>query len=149
MKDPSRTDSNNSISSSVPIMTISNDVILTNDVIPTNDAIMRNQFNYDDNPFAEYMWMENEEEFNRQVEEELKEEEFIELCFQEMLEEEEEWEWFIPSRDLHSQPNTQLQGQFSLLGLSVEVVMYEDAVVNSNLNPNAKEFTPGIQKHVI
>ena len=67
MKDPSRIDSNNSISSSVPIMTISNDVILTNDVIPTNDAIMRNQFNYDDNPFAEYMWMENEEEFNRQV----------------------------------------------------------------------------------
>ena len=67
------------------------------------------------------------------VEEELKEEEFIELCFQEMLEEEEEWEWFIPSRDLHSQPNTQLQGQFSLPGLSVEVVMYEDAVVRRGM----------------
>ncbi|CAL8262499.1 unnamed protein product [Lota lota] len=144
MKDPSRINSNNNnISSGVPNMTISNDVILTNDVI------MRNQFNFDDNPFAEYMWMENEEEFNRQVEEELWEEEFIERCFQEMLEEEEEWEWFIPSRDLHSQPNAQLQGQFSLLELAGEVVMYEDVVVNSNLNPNAKEFTPGIQKHVI
>lgn len=48
MKDPSR-------SSSAPNMTVSNDVILTN------------QFNLEDNPFAEYMWMENEEEFNRQV----------------------------------------------------------------------------------
>ena len=65
------------------------------------------------------------------MEEELKEEEFIERCFQEMLEEEEEWEWFIPSRDLHSQPNAQLQGQFSLLGLAGELVMYEDVVVRT------------------
>ncbi|KAL6117200.1 paip2 [Pungitius sinensis] len=82
----------------------------------------------EDDPFADYMWMENEEEFNRQVEEELWEEEFMERCFQEMLEEEEQWEWFIPSRDL-----PQLQ----------EIVM------KSSLNPNAKEFTPGIQKHVM
>lgn len=34
-----------------------------------------------------------------QVEEELWEQEFIESCFNEMLEE-EQWEWFIPSRDL-------------------------------------------------
>ncbi|XP_068870929.1 polyadenylate-binding protein-interacting protein 2B isoform X2 [Aphelocoma coerulescens] len=39
------------------------------------------------NPFAEYMWMENEEDFNRQVEEELQEQEFLDRCFQEMLEE--------------------------------------------------------------
>ncbi|XP_037318280.1 polyadenylate-binding protein-interacting protein 2-like [Pungitius pungitius] len=82
----------------------------------------------EDDPFAEYMWMENEEEFNRQVEEELWEEEFMERCFQEMLEEEEQWEWFIPSRDL-----PQLQ----------------ELVMKSSLNPNAKEFTPGIQKHVM
>ncbi|CAL8358057.1 unnamed protein product [Merluccius merluccius] len=156
MKDPSRNNNiinNNNIGGgggSVPNMTISNDVILSNDFIMSNDVIvMRNQFNFDDNPFAEYMWMENEEEFNRQVEEELWEEEFIERCFQEMLEEEEEWEWFIPSRDLPSQPTAQLQSQLSRLGLGGEIVMYEDVVVNSNLNPNAKEFTPGIQKHVI
>lgn len=35
-----------------------------------------------------------------QVEEELWEEEFIERCVLELLEEEEQWEWFIPSRDL-------------------------------------------------
>uniref|UniRef100_A0A8C6SKA3 Polyadenylate-binding protein-interacting protein 2 n=1 Tax=Neogobius melanostomus TaxID=47308 RepID=A0A8C6SKA3_9GOBI len=60
----------------------------------------------EENPFAEYMWMENEEEFDRQVEEELWEQDFIESCFNQMLEEEEQWEWFIPSRDLpqHSKP---------------------------------------------
>ncbi|XP_056143473.1 polyadenylate-binding protein-interacting protein 2-like [Lampris incognitus] len=134
MKDPSRSN----IGSGASNMTISNDVILTN------------QFNLEDsNPFAEYMWMENEEEFNRQVEEELWEEEFIERCFQEMLEEEEQWEWFVPSRDLPAQAISQLQDQLNLLVLGGDVVLYEDVVVNSNLNPNAKEFTPGIQKHVM
>lgn len=38
-----------------PNMTISNEVILSN------------QLNSEDDPFAEYMWMEHEEEFNRQV----------------------------------------------------------------------------------
>lgn len=52
-----------------------------------------------------------------QVEEELWEEEFIERCFQEMLEEEEQWEWFIPSRDLPLQGVTQLQDQISLLAI--------------------------------
>ncbi|XP_061832839.2 polyadenylate-binding protein-interacting protein 2B-like isoform X1 [Nerophis lumbriciformis] len=61
-----------------------------------------------ENPFAEYMWMEHEEEFNRQVEEELWEEDFMERCFQEMLDE-EEWEWFVPSRDLP--PGNQRQEQ--------------------------------------
>ncbi|XP_071390566.1 polyadenylate-binding protein-interacting protein 2-like [Centroberyx affinis] len=135
MKDPSRSNSSNN--NSAPNMTISNDVILTN------------QFNLEDNPFAEYMWMENEEEFNRQVEEELWEEEFIERCFQEMLEEEEQWEWFIPSRDLPPQAVSQLQDQINLLVLGADVDLYQDVVVNSNLNPNAKEFTPGIQKHVM
>ncbi|KAM7418246.1 hypothetical protein PAMA_017754 [Pampus argenteus] len=97
MKDPS-------LSTTGPNMTISNEVIL-----------LSSQLAAEENPFAEYMWMENEEEFNRQVEEELWEEEFIERCFQEMLEEEEQWEWFIPSRDLPS-----LQEQLGLLGLDAD-----------------------------
>lgn len=48
MKDPS-------ISSGGPNMTTGTELILTS------------QFNAEDDPFAEYMWMENEEEFNRQV----------------------------------------------------------------------------------
>ncbi|XP_034399578.1 polyadenylate-binding protein-interacting protein 2-like [Cyclopterus lumpus] len=95
----------------------------------STEVVRSGQFVSED-PFAEYLWMEHEEDFNRQVEEELLEEEFMERCLQELLEEEEQWEWFIPSRDV-----PQLQDK--------------DLVMNSSLNPNAKEFTPGIQKHVM
>ncbi|XP_046884676.1 polyadenylate-binding protein-interacting protein 2-like [Hypomesus transpacificus] len=114
----------------------------TSNIINNNEVILTNQFNNEDNPFAEYMWMENEEEFNRQVEEELWEEEFIERCFQEMLEEEEH-EWFIPARDL-PQAISQLQDQLNLLGLGDECLL-DDLVINSSLNPNAAEFVPGIK----
>ncbi|XP_030251332.1 polyadenylate-binding protein-interacting protein 2 [Sparus aurata] len=117
----------------------------------SNEVILMNQFNSEENPFAEYMWMENEEEFNRQVEEELWEEEFIERCIQELMEEEEQWEWFIPSRDLPAQTATQLPDQISLLVLDTDVHADADfeLVINSSLNPNAKEFIPGIQKHTM
>ncbi|XP_032042698.1 polyadenylate-binding protein-interacting protein 2B [Aythya fuligula] len=86
------------------------------------------------NPFAEYMWMENEEDFDRQVEEELQEQEFLDRCFQEMLEEEDR-DWFIPSRDL---PQQQLNGV-------ADGHASEDILSKSNLNPDAKEFVPGVK----
>ncbi|NXO84409.1 PAI2B protein, partial [Sitta europaea] len=92
------------------------------------------------NPFAEYMWMENEEDFNRQVEEELQEQEFLDRCFQEMLEEEEQ-DWFIPARDL---PPQQRPGN----GREREREQQEqeqDILSKSNLNPDAKEFVPGVK----
>ncbi|RXN20015.1 polyadenylate-binding -interacting 2B-like protein [Labeo rohita] len=95
----------------------------------------------DANPFAEYMWMENEEEYNRQVEEELLEQEFLERCFQEMLEEEDQ-DWFIPARDLPPGVG-QIQQQFS--GLSVSDGNAEDIARKSSLNPEAKEFVPGVK----
>lgn len=49
------------------------------------------------------------------MEEELWEEEFIERCVLELLEEEEQWEWFVPSRDLPAQGLTQIQGQMDLV----------------------------------
>uniref|UniRef100_A0A2K5V396 Polyadenylate-binding protein-interacting protein 2 n=1 Tax=Macaca fascicularis TaxID=9541 RepID=A0A2K5V396_MACFA len=113
----------------------------TSPSIINEDVIINGHSHEDDNPFAEYMWMENEEEFNRQIEEELWEEEFIERCFQEMLEEEEEHEWFIPARDL-PQTMDQIQDQFNDLVIS-DGSSLEDLVVKSNLNPNAKEFVPG------
>ncbi|KAM9193211.1 polyadenylate-binding protein-interacting protein 2B [Mergus octosetaceus] len=90
----------------------------------------------ENNPFAEYMWMENEEDFNRQVEEELQEQEFLDRCFQEMLEEEDQ-DWFIPSRDL---PQQQLNGLSVANGHASE-----DILSKSNLNPDAKEFVPGVK----
>lgn len=65
-----------------------------------------------------------------QVVEELWEEEFIERCVLELLEEEEQWEWFIPSRDLPTQPLTQLQDQISLLVLDTDAHVDVDVVVS-------------------
>ncbi|KAM7377489.1 hypothetical protein PAMA_014003 [Pampus argenteus] len=96
----------------------------------------------DANPFAEYMWMENEEEYNRQVEEELLEQEFLERCFQEMLEEEDQ-DWFIPSRDLNNQGVGQLQQQLNGLSVSDHHSNLEEVARKSVLNPEAKEFVPG------
>lgn len=96
----------------------------------------------DANPFAEYMWMENEEEYNRQVEEELLEQEFLERCFQEMLEEEDQ-DWFIPSRDLNNQGVGQLQQQLNGLSVSEQHGNLEEVARKSVLNPEAKEFIPG------
>ncbi|XP_051504980.1 polyadenylate-binding protein-interacting protein 2B-like [Myxocyprinus asiaticus] len=94
----------------------------------------------DSNTFAEYMWMENEEEYNRQVEEELLEQDFLERCFQEMLDEEDQ-DWFIPERDLPSVGQIQQQ----LNGLSVSDGNAEEILRKSILNPEAKEFVPGVK----
>ncbi|KAG2465426.1 polyadenylate-binding protein-interacting protein 2B [Erpetoichthys calabaricus] len=93
------------------------------------------------NPFEEYMWMENEEDYNRQVEEELLEQEFLERCFQEMLDEEDQ-DWFIPARDL---PAGMGQIQQQLNGLSVSDTEKQEIVRKSSLNPEAKEFVPGVK----
>ncbi|XP_063964028.1 uncharacterized protein LOC129272286 [Lytechinus pictus] len=43
----------------------------------------------DDNPYADYMWMgEEEQEFEQDVLAQLEEEEYLEYCFQDMMEEE-------------------------------------------------------------
>ncbi|NWV45122.1 PAI2B protein, partial [Daphoenositta chrysoptera] len=106
------------------------------------DPVGNGQEEKEKNPFAEYMWMENEEDFNRQVEEELQEQEFLDRCFQEMLEEEER-DWFIPARDL-PQGMAQLQQQLHGLGLA-DGHGSEDILSKSNLNPDAKEFVPGVK----
>lgn len=62
-----------------------------------------------------------------QVEEELLEQEFLERCFQEMLEEEDQ-DWFIPARDLPSGVG-HIQQQFS--GLSVNDSTAEDIAVST------------------
>ncbi|XP_071949068.1 polyadenylate-binding protein-interacting protein 2-like [Antedon mediterranea] len=53
------------------------------------NPVVNNEVNSSSNPFAEYEWMGQEEEFDKKVLAELEEEEFIEICFEEMLAEEE------------------------------------------------------------
>ncbi|KAI5625813.1 polyadenylate-binding protein-interacting protein 2B [Silurus asotus] len=107
------------------------------------DTVSNGHAEGDVNPFAEYMWMENEEEYNRQVEEELLEQEFLERCFQEMLDEEDQ-DWFIPARDLPAGMG-QIQQQFNGLSVSDSNSNTEEIVRKSSLNPEAKEFVPGVK----
>ena len=65
------------------------------------------------------------------VEEELLEQEFLDRCFQEMLEEEDQ-DWFIPSRDLN--PGV-AQIQHQLNGLSVADSNPADVVVSFPFAP--------------
>ncbi|XP_078530655.1 polyadenylate-binding protein-interacting protein 2B isoform X1 [Lissotriton helveticus] len=120
-----------------------------------DDQVVNGHDENESNPFEEYMWMENEEDFNRQVEEELQEQDFLDRCFQEMLDEEDQ-DWFIPSRDL-PQGLGQLQQQLNgltvndgrvsedILGPRIHHHTYNFARSKSNLNPDAKEFIPGVK----
>lgn len=61
-------------------------------------------------PFADYMWMENMDDFDRQIEEQLVEEEFIRACIEQLLEEEDERETLTAAEIIAQQ---QLQGKDS------------------------------------
>lgn len=63
------------------------------------------------------------------MEEELLEQEFLERCFQEMLEEEDQ-DWFIPSRDLNNQGVGQLQQQLNGLSVSEHHNNLEEVAVS-------------------
>lgn len=57
------------------------------------------------------------------------EQEFLERCFQEMLEEEDQ-DWFIPSRDLNNQGVGQLQQQLNGLSVSDHHSNVEEVAVS-------------------
>lgn len=71
------------------------------------------------------------------MEEELWEEEFIEHCVLELLEEEEQWEWFIPSRDLPAQTVAEL-----VLDPVLDPEVHADAGVDLVVSPSAHQLLP-------
>ncbi|XP_063391835.1 nucleolar protein dao-5 [Cydia fagiglandana] len=82
--------------------------------------------------FADYMWMENEEEFDKQVMQQLEEEALMEQCIEAMLEDEQrELERHNPHNPHY--PTTS-NGNPSL--------SLEETVSRSTLNPLAAEFVP-------
>ncbi|XP_045541234.1 neurofilament medium polypeptide isoform X2 [Papilio machaon] len=83
--------------------------------------------------FADYMWMENEEEFDKQVMQQLEEEALMEQCIEAMLEDEQR-ERHRPVTNGHNQYPTTSNGQPSC--------SLEEAVSKSTLNPLAAEFVP-------
>ncbi|XP_048003146.1 translation initiation factor IF-2 isoform X2 [Leguminivora glycinivorella] len=80
--------------------------------------------------FADYMWMENEEEFDKQVMQQLEEEALMEQCIEAMLEDEqrEQLERHNPHYPTTSNGNPSLS--------------LEETVSRSTLNPLAAEFVP-------
>ncbi|XP_066581654.1 polyadenylate-binding protein-interacting protein 2 [Prorops nasuta] len=94
-----------------------------------------------DTDFSEYLWMENEEEFDKQVLQQLEEEELMEECLEAMLEEERQHERNICatawSTITNNSENNELCQQLS--GLK----MHDELAKQSTLNPNAAEFFPG------
>ncbi|BFZ01263.1 hypothetical protein BsWGS_04302 [Bradybaena similaris] len=101
--------------------------------------------------FSEYMWMEEMDEFDRQVEEELREQELIEQCFEDLYEME-----LIASEILSSSPVENAfitfdssHGGIRTVGMAharqeyiVSVPVQEEVIVTSKLNPLAPEFFP-------
>ncbi|XP_041983788.1 microtubule-associated protein 1B [Aricia agestis] len=83
--------------------------------------------------FADYMWMENEDEFDKQVMQQLEEEALMEQCIEAMLEDEQR-ERQRPTANGHNHYPTSSNG-----GTSISL---EEAVSRSTLNPLAAEFVP-------
>lgn len=82
--------------------------------------------------FADYMWMENEEEFDKQVMQQLEEEALMEQCIEAMLEDERERERGSVVTNGHNAIASNGLGGLSLA----------EQVSKSTLNPLAAEFVP-------
>ncbi|XP_069961621.1 polyadenylate-binding protein-interacting protein 2 isoform X1 [Bactrocera oleae] len=123
---------------------------LTNKMIlkvPSND--WSDQFEYvveeddslsdleDEQDFSEYLWMENEEEFDKNELKRLEEEDIMKECIEAMLEDELEAEL----AEWQKAKTEELNAALSSLAVS------ECNVEHSILNPLAAEFVP--QKHII
>lgn len=113
-------------------------------------------------PFAEYLWMENMDDFDREVNEQLNEEEFIRACIEQLLDEEDERETMtaaeivaqqqllsLQSKDSVNQGTSQGSYRSSFQGRNVCPNGYmngygnfDNDLVKSKLNPNAKVFVP-------
>uniref|UniRef100_A0A2A4JNY7 Uncharacterized protein n=1 Tax=Heliothis virescens TaxID=7102 RepID=A0A2A4JNY7_HELVI len=83
--------------------------------------------------FADYMWMENEEEFDKQVMQQLEEEALMEQCIEAMLEDEQ--------RERHARPHPH-NHHYATTSNGATSLSLEETVSRSTLNPLAAEFVP-------
>ncbi|XP_065352307.1 polyadenylate-binding protein-interacting protein 2B isoform X1 [Cloeon dipterum] len=90
-----------------------------------------------DGDFSEYMWMENEEEFEKEVMQKLEEEELTEQCLEAMLEDERE------IRNIRNALESCVSVPAALpQQLQSTRVSDPHLVSKSSLNPDAAEFVP-------
>lgn len=87
------------------------------------------------NSFTEYLWMENEKEFDDREMKRLEEEEIMKICIEAMWE--DELEAIFKKMSDKTTEIVKKEDRISTL-----VTLKGGEVVNSTLNPQAKEFVP-------
>lgn len=94
--------------------------------------------------FAEYLWMEDIEGFDKQVLAELEEEEEIEQCMAEMLAEEEARDTTYYTHPLDEFQSESIMQRLSEEELTEEMshLTMEELIQQTGLNPYAAEFVP-------
>ena len=75
---------------------------------------MENNHPSKQDPFAEYLWMENMDDFDREVNDQLNEEEFIRACIEQLLDEEDERETMTAAEIIAQQQLHSLQSKDSV-----------------------------------
>lgn len=111
-------------------------------ITPPNEDISGGP-NYDED-FSEYMWMENEEEFDKQEMQRLEEEALMEQCIEAMLQDEidaqEQQQDGQPKEDA-TESAKELCSALSTLQVTKD---QKANVEKSTLNPLAAEFVPSV-----
>ncbi|XP_029045829.1 polyA-binding protein interacting protein 2 isoform X1 [Osmia lignaria lignaria] len=101
----------------------------------------------DESDFSEYLWMENEEEFDKEVIQQLMEEELTEECLKAMWEDERH-ERNTNSITWSTATNTFENNSAELCQQLSHLKMHDDLAKQSTLNPNAAEFVPAFKSAV-
>ncbi|KXJ75825.1 polyadenylate-binding protein-interacting protein 2 [Aedes albopictus] len=96
-----------------------------------------------DEDFSEYMWMENEEEFDKQEMQRLEEEALMEQCIEAMLQDELDAAQ-NPSGDPTLEVDSPKDLCHALSSLQVQSKEQKVPVEQSTLNPLAAEFVPSV-----
>lgn len=111
-------------------------------ITPPNEDNSAGGPNYDED-FSEYMWMENEEEFDKQEMQRLEEEALMEQCIEAMLQDEIDAQEQAghPKDEDTTESSKELCNALSTLQVTKEQKV---SVEKSTLNPLAAEFVPSV-----
>lgn len=101
-----------------------------------------------DGDFSEYMWMENEEEFDKQVLQQLEEEELMEECLEAMLEEERQHQRNQNSAAWSTATSATENNGADLCQQLIGLRVHDELAKQSTLNPDAAEFVPAFKPAV-
>ncbi|EZA58564.1 Polyadenylate-binding protein-interacting protein 2B [Ooceraea biroi] len=101
-----------------------------------------------DGDFSEYLWMENEEEFDKQVLQQLEEEELMEECLEAMLEEERQHQRNMSSTAWSTATGVSDNNAAELSQQLGGLKLHDDLAKQSKLNPDAAEFVPACKATV-